>query len=258
MALICRERKLLFIMVPGTGCSSIGKFLKEQFGGEFIPQERLCKDGKRMVDPKHNSIRELVKYGYLSRVELQLYLKFATIRNPFDRLATTYQRLIGGWTDNWLKREEAKLDYNISKDEKIYIQQLTKTKRQTIEWAKRIGFEKWLEYQLGLHKKNKFDVATRIKEKVKSLIIPYYFPRVYPLISGVDEVIRYEHLEEDFNTLIKNAGIIGRHDWVSIPNTNPTPGKKTYQEYFTPEARALVEKYWGKELAVFGYSFDPR
>ncbi len=144
MALISRKHKLLFVMVPGTGCTSIGNVLKEKFGGELIPQERLCRDGKRLVDHKHSDIRQLVKYGYISAIELPLYLKFATVRNPFDKLVTDYQRLVGGWTDNWLKKEEAKLDQSFSDLEKIYIRRLLKKQRKAIRQAKEIGFEKWL------------------------------------------------------------------------------------------------------------------
>ncbi len=256
MALISRKHKLLFVMVPGTGCSSTGKVLKEKFGGELIPQERLCRDGKRLVDHKHSDIKQLVKYGYISAIELPLYLKFATIRNPFDTLVTNYQRLVGGWTDDWLEKEEAKLDQSISNQEKIYIQRLLKKQRKEIERAKEIGFEKWLEYKLKPSKRKNIDIVTKIKTKVKSFLIPYYFPKVYPMICGVDEVIRYEHLETDFNNILKKAGIISCYDRVSIPQTNPTLGKKSYQEYYTIRARKIVEKYYRRELAAFGYTFD--
>lgn len=254
MAIICGKHKLLFVMVPGTGCSSIGKVLQEKFGGELIPPKRFCKDGKVLVDNKHSSIRKLVKYGYISRIELSLYLKFATIRNPFDILVTRYQRLVGGWTDNWLKQEEAKL--NISDEERMYIQRLLKKKRKEIEWAQEIGFEKWLEYKLKSPERKNIGVVTKTKTKVKSFLVPYYFPKLYPIIGGVNEVIRYERLETDFNNILKKAGIICHYDNITIPRTNLTAGKKRYQDYYTIKARKIVEEYYGRELAAFGYNFD--
>ncbi len=76
------------------------------------------------------------------------------------------------------------------------------------------------------------------------------------MIGGVDEVIRYEHLETDFNNILKKAGIISYYDNIYIPQTNPTLGKKNYQEYYTIKARKIVEEYYERELIAFGYTFE--
>ncbi len=259
MATICREHKLLFIMVPGTGCSSIGKVLTDKFGGEFIPKKSLYENNQKTLPYKHNTIRQLVKCGYLSRVELSIYLKFATVRNPFDLLTTEYQRLIGGWAERLIKVEESKLKQNISEDQRIYTEKLTKYKRKEIKRIKTMSFEEWLEeyFQSGVYKKKSgWDgLKYQIKNKVKSFVISNYYPNTYPLIGGVDNVIRYEFLEEDFNMILKKSGIIRPNEWVAVPKTNPTKGKDNYRDYYTPTARKLVEKNLEQELKVFGYSF---
>ena len=255
MAIICRQHKLIFIMVPGTGCSSLGKILIDNFEGEWIPEEDIFRKGKRVVNQKHNSIKSLVKYNLISRFDLPLYLKFATIRNPFDRIVTMYQRATGKWIENFIESKKSELSETDNRDQKIYLEKFIKAKMTSSEWAKRVGFDKWLEYQLGLHTKT--DLIVRIKSHIKSLIDPYHsLHRAYPLISGVDELMRFENLEEDFNTILKKSGIIRPDRWVNIPNINPTPGKKAYQEYYTAKTRALVEKTWRKELKMFNYSFD--
>ena len=38
MAIICRDHRLLFVMVPGTGCSVVGKALQEELDGTFFPE----------------------------------------------------------------------------------------------------------------------------------------------------------------------------------------------------------------------------
>ncbi len=75
----------------------------------------------------------------------------------------------------------------------------------------------------------------------------------YPLIDGVDRVIRYEYLEEDFNQILSQVGV---DEYIPIPHTNKTPGKKSYQAQYSPEARSIVERELAKELATFGYTFE--
>ena len=171
MATICRKHKLLFIMVPGTGCSSIGRVLRKKFGGEFIPKVPLCQNGRLVLDHKHNSIRELVKYGYLSRVELSIYLKFGTVRNPFDSLVTEYKRFTGEWAENlFLKLQASQLNQNISEDEKIHAQISMEALRRKVEQTKSKSFEEWLEdYFLKGVRKRSPSLSDKMKNKVKFL-----------------------------------------------------------------------------------------
>lgn len=98
MAIICRELRLLFIMVPGTGCSVFGNTLLSDFGGEWLPEQDLVIDGMGVHPRKHNSVQQLVRDGLLSPEDRDSYLVAANIRNPFDRLVTYYQRIAGNWS----------------------------------------------------------------------------------------------------------------------------------------------------------------
>ncbi|MDB4445909.1 hypothetical protein N9181_01365 [bacterium] len=69
--------------------------------------------------------------------------------------------------------------------------------------------------------------------------------------------MRFESLEEDFNRILQGAKVIGADDWITVPHTNPTPGKKHYHEYYDDESRALVEKSFANELTHFDYKFEP-
>lgn len=255
MAIICREHKLLFLMVPRTGCSSVGEVLKEKFGGEWIPKEPLFIDNKKVVPIKHNTIQQLVKFNIISRKELKSYLKFATVRNPFDRYTTYYARLQGTWMEDWLKSsmEEENSNSSFNKSE-LYREQMINEKTADIERARNEDFEKWLYTEVGIDRKKSFKRSVR--DWIKSRMDPFYMPEIYPIISGVDEIIRYENLENDFNSILRKAGVTGENEWISIPYTNKTPGKKPYQEYYSPEARAFIENRFARELAVFGYTFD--
>ena len=85
MAIICPEYKLLFIMVPGTGCSAIGSVLRDQFGGQYLPSDNIFQENEKLLGRKHNSISQLLEHGIISHAEVKAYVKFGTIRNPFDR-----------------------------------------------------------------------------------------------------------------------------------------------------------------------------
>lgn len=102
MAIICRDLKLLYIMVGGTGCYSVGSVLMERFGGTLLPACPLAG-----IDQKHNSIKQLVEHNLVSPKELKSYFKVANARNPFDRVATQYARLHGTSWEEFLKPQIA-------------------------------------------------------------------------------------------------------------------------------------------------------
>ncbi len=261
MATICRTQKLLFIMVPGTGCSATKQVLKEKFAGEWIPKEDIYENNSLRLGKKHNSISDLVRFNLISRRELPLYLKFGIVRNPFDALATQYQRSI---SDEWINKQitgrtRSLADKN-KETGKIFLTKLEKKLRKQQQTTIDMGFEVWLENKVYRYDKIK---NANLLEKVKTyfkenfVYSADYIPTIYsPLLRGVDKVIRFEYLEADFNKLLKEAGVINYNDWVPIPVNNPTKGKKPYQEYYTKKARSLVEKHLAKELAIFDYKFE--
>src|SRR5690554_2687991 len=100
MAIICEDLKLLFIMPPATGCSVLGGVLQKQFGGRYLPEQDIRSNG-RHLSRKHNSLPQLFEHQVLTVEERDQLLVFATIRNPFDRWVTYYQRLVGEWTEEY-------------------------------------------------------------------------------------------------------------------------------------------------------------
>ncbi|ACB51684.1 unknown [Crocosphaera subtropica ATCC 51142] len=261
MATICRTHKLLFMMVPGTACSAIGKVLQEQFGGEWIPKEDIYENNSLKLSKKHNSISNLVKFNLISRIELPLYLKFGTVRNPFDAFTTEYQRAI---SDEWINQQIIVRTQLLADENKetgiIFLRQLEKQLRNQQQKTINLGFENWLDNYIYKYKKKEnanFLKSFKTSLKKKFFYSSDYLPPIYSsLLYGVDKIIRFEYLESDFNKLLKEAGIINYSEWVSIPLNNPTKGKKPYQEYYTKRARNLVEKHFAKELSIFDYQFE--
>jgi hypothetical protein len=239
-------------MVPGTGCSVVGTILREQLGGEWLPAPNDFSGGQVAGKHKHNTVPELLDQGFMSPGECGEYLVFAAVRNPFSRWVTYYQRYAGDWIDEYfefkirqLEREREKFDFSEREYQKRVRQiQREKRKKQRRKYVIRaLGFNTWMKITLlrwYMNGKNSSDTSP---------LESYAFP----MLSGVDVVIRQEQLDEGLNGVLREAGI---HENVSLPRKNATPGKKPYTEYYSYTTRRLAEYLLGETPARFGYEFE--
>ncbi|MEM8831302.1 MAG: sulfotransferase family 2 domain-containing protein [Cyanobacteria bacterium P01_G01_bin.19] len=257
MAIICRDHKLLFIQVPATGCSSISKVLLEELGGEKLPGKDIMLGTKyKLMGEKHNTLKQLVEFNLISQTELRSYTTFGTVRNPFDRFASAYQRYLSCWWEKMIESEDPNCPAN--RVGELHRQRYVKNVQKQIQLARDEGFEKWLTRKILLPQ----SLDLRIKQGFKRWLRkqPVFLSKssikmnvAYPFIEGVDRIIRYEHLEQDFNQILNQAGV---NEYIPLPHTNKTPGKKSYQAQYSPQARTLVERELAQELARFNYTFD--
>lgn len=70
----------------------------------------------------------------------------------------------------------------------------------------------------------------------------------------VDFVIRYEHLEEDYNEVCRRIGIPA----TGLPHlkTGIRKERRPYTDYYTDETREIVAKLHANDLRFFGYRFE--
>ncbi|MGF1539081.1 MAG: sulfotransferase family 2 domain-containing protein [Pleurocapsa sp.] len=257
MAIICRDYKLLFIQVPATGCSSISEVLIEKLGGEKLPGKDIMLAGKyKLVGEKHNTLKQLIGFNLISQQELKSYLTFGTVRNPFDRFASAYQRYISSWWSQMIESDDPNCPAN--RVGAAYRARYVKNVQQQIQLAREEGFETWLTRKIlipqRLDRRLQFGVKRWLrKQPLFSTKSSVKMNIAYPFINGVDRVIRYECLESDLNQILSQAGV---NEYIPIPHTNKTPGKTSYQAQYTPKARAIVEQELAQELAAFKYTFD--
>lgn len=95
MATLVPQYRLLFLHHRRTGSTSIHEFLCQSLGGHNIPEDQsVCNEELRY---KHTDIYALEKYRILSRSDIDSLLKFSTIRNPWDSLASAYQKIYNKW-----------------------------------------------------------------------------------------------------------------------------------------------------------------
>lgn len=228
MAIICSRYRLLFIQAPRTGCTAIEKLLVDHFGGESLPSDDILGDeGFVRVGRKHCTIRQLLREGLIPPDYQDRYTTVTTVRNPFDSLVSfyvkkreTYQERLKD-PDSWIHRVRG------------YVEDM--------EYCRTHTFEQWLfkRYQVG-------PLNRLLGRGHRSLSGRY--------TDGVSKVMRFERLQEDFTAMMWELGIEGD---VTIPNVNATRQRRnSYQQYYTPEARRLVEYVFKPELDRYGYTFD--
>lgn len=228
MPVLCRDLNLLFVMMPGTGCSAIASLLVTKFGGERLPD-------------KHAGVERIVAAGTLSPPEIEQLTVFGTVRNPFDRFVTEYVRIAGDWFDDHFANDSPRSQWVHDKGPAY-----EKWKRRQQQRAREGGFDRWL---LGTIRRY------QLRQMVRR---PLQYQRMmnllaYPMIEGVDRFMEYERLEDDLKTILKDAGADVDFE---LPRRNITPGKKPYQEYYSAKTRRFVEQTFADVLARFGHSFD--
>jgi len=76
-------------------------------------------------------------------------------------------------------------------------------------------------------------------------------------ISGADHIIRYEHLQEDFDDLLRRVGATP----VEVPRINVTVAKEEtarhWSTFYSPASQAIVAEAYSDWIERFGYRFEP-
>lgn len=221
MAIISDTHNFLFIMNPRTGCSALGDLLVRKADGYYIPEEdTLNENGKLLIKKKHTTINELVEFNVISQSKLDSLLKFTTIRNPYDSLVSL-----------WTKK---KYKYSMKKrlDPESVVNKIP-------------GFDK--------------DINFIQNHNFSEWIIQMFSKRPAPFINarhtkGVDIILRFENLQEDFNKKILSR--FGISESLTIPSKNVTKNRSNdYKEYYTKEAIDVVFEKLKDEILEFGYEF---
>lgn len=227
MAIICRDLGLLFVLTPHTGSSAVGKVLREQLGGRWIPAERVVgRKGNTLVRTKHSTVADLVSNGVLRRSEVDRLHVFTTVRNPFDRLVTAYHKRRDHWgelaadPDSWANDEERTA--------------------AGIRSAADHDFPAWLALHYG-------------GGPVRRMVVRSGFAPMYRRFTAdADTVMRFEVLQTDFDAVLADVG----HDPVVIPSFNTTGTRRgDYREYYDGTSRRLVERAARWDLRTFDYAF---
>jgi hypothetical protein len=227
MAIVCRAHQILFIMTPITACSAVGKALREELGGEFLPAEPIT-DGRGRVrlDSKHNTLADLLRHELLDESASRKMYKFSTVRNPFDRLVSKYAK-----EKNKLQEHLGDPGSWIHRDPRLV---------EDIVFCRDHSFDEWIE------RRYRTRLWPRLRGQGRKNGLLRY-------AEGMDTVMRYENLDGDFAKVLKAAGVARR---VEIPRFHVTEGRtRDYRSYYSASSRKIVEYAFRDVLERFGYGF---
>ena len=224
MALISHRYKFLYFLNPRTASTATSMFLKEIAEGESIPQENILDEGGKILVPsKHTRLDQLVKHGLINDEIRQTYLKFVTVRNPFDSVVSLWAKLNNDYVallenkNSWVHK---KPDY-----------------KKRLEASIGLSFPEWVRLQ---HKER---IETGATANANG-----------PFIRNMDVTLRFESLQEDFSKVAERLGLPGDH---ILPKKNVTQGRSNsdYRQYYDDETREIIATVFAPELEKLGYEF---
>ena len=173
---------------------------------------------KKRIKGSHKHLT-LFDYENELKTEIEKYFVFSVIRNPWDRLVSYWKYRQG--------KPHAPIDGKLNE------------------------FDKWLKFisSLDLNNLNGKTARGNIPDFRMGLDLQFN-----SLLNKKNEInvnlIRFENLQEDFNTICDKIGIPQQQ----LPHKNATKHKH-YTEYYDDETREIVAEKYAKDIENFGYEF---
>ena len=192
-------------------------------GSNTISAE-LCEiyDGEPILDYHSNYL----EFARQCSEEERNYFVFCGVRNPMDDAASLYMKIM---TDH----EKAYSDEKLRLDNGGY---MSKRRIRIYQHLKNVDSS----FAVFLHK--------------------YFDFRNFPYTSNSDinaeacnAIIRFEHLEKDFESILNKIGLEKKRP---LPRKNPTRAKKDFLSYYADnQTQNLAVRTFGPAMEEWGYSF---
>lgn len=232
MAVIVDDLDLLFILTPRTGSTAIGqKVMIEKWGGRWIPEDDILdKSGRVLIPRKHTTLKALLDHGLISHGRRAELTAFTTVRNPYESMVSLYLKQRNDYQplledpESWVNKRPGYREMMLIASEKV--------------------FPEWLRerYRRGSFPRRAY---RRVRRLVRS-------PELN-MIHGVDYVLRFEHLQSEFDRMLNGLGIPP----TTIPYYNITRSKDdNWREYYDRNSARLVKHVHRQIIKRYGYSFD--
>lgn len=195
----CQRHKAFFIHIPKTAGTSLIKSLD-------IPK----------LGYTHVPVRILER---LYPREIEDYFVFSVVRNPWDRLVSSYEYT-----------------------------------RQVSSWDKQRG---WAERNIGGLNFTAFLRRLESSPRYRRAIMGYefFFPQSYFLTRRdgrirADLIIKYEQLAEGHKRLLEHFP-----DAAPLGHSRKNTQRRAYQDYYTEETRDIVAALYRNDIRNFSYEF---
>tara|TARA_R110000824_G_scaffold161744_1_gene337168 strand:- start:2637 stop:3341 length:705 start_codon:yes stop_codon:yes gene_type:complete len=233
--IISNKKKFLFVHIAKSGGSTLSRVLSIYSGdapividydkrGEAYFYNHDCMCNVVCTDERNpSSLRQHhIRVKDAKNIDLENYFKFAFVRNPFDRLVST-------WEIPFLK-------FRYPFDEFVEID--TSGIISSNKYYRKCD---WLA-------KTQYDIVSDNDQLLVDYIGKY---------ENIDQ--DFEYVRKKLDIPKKIILVEGRKpvDYESLPRINKTVKKDygNYREYFNTHTRDLVEKYYKKDLETFEYEF---
>ena len=220
--MILDKQKAIFIHIPknaGTSIESV--FLTQEYRDKYpisvIQRHASIHEVKKVFPDKYNS-----------------YIKFAVIRNPYDRMVSWYhyiKQVAGEHNHKNMLNNKDMVEFNYSFLE--FLQDPINITQYTTETIGKIIAEQ-LKYNIEYNKQKEKMVRVHYKELFK--------PQKTFLDKTV-RIIKYEFLEEIFFKLFK----------VNLPVKNKT-ARNHYKNYYDDECEKLVYKRYKEDFKEYKFN----
>lgn len=228
--IINHEHRYVFVELPRTGSTTVGKELIETYGG------------KRIL-PKHSTYHDFLK---ICSPDEKSYFAFSSIRNPMDDAVSGYFKLR---TDhNHRYSDEIRRRYQVG-------QRGADCVRRTGLDAK--GRKPRRRKPSERRDNRRYDYIVRTDCDFARYFLHFYrlpYDTWSRITHGrMDFTIRFEDLEHDFERAMDQVGIELRRP---LPVRNRTAEKgHDHLAYYTPETRDRAVRVFGPYMARWGYRF---
>lgn len=206
--IISDSNKLIFIHIPKTAGSSVAKAI-----GQSLPDCQFGGMGKQY--DTHATARQLRSYPNFDQ-----YVRFAFVRNPWDRLYSWYTFLCQGNTVAKHLRNKCKV----------------------------LGFKRWLLEDRHILQGTFLPDEQKVGGQVRSQLDWILDEDDNPL---VDFIGHYETFTEDFGK-IQRAYNIGPLPSQPLRKSN----RGDYRDAYDEEMKEFVALHFARDIKYFGYKFD--
>ena len=225
MAVLCRDKKLLFILNPRTGSSALGDHLIKEFGGEWLPKETIyINDNQIKIEPKHNTIQKLLDFDLITSKELSEYLVFTSVANPYDSLLTLYNKYRYRYNE-WRKEGRPFLQNAHAEKE--------------IDFCKNHSINQWV-------------FSRYFKSAIKSILGLEKFSINEQYLDGCKIILKKESMQEDFDKMLSKERLKGNN---IIPIINKTEKKEKDKQDLSIFSRLLIYFTYKSDFKNFNYPF---
>jgi hypothetical protein len=220
---IGHQSKAIYFEVPKTGCSTVKKSLQTiELKGETIPKERVHDKANSPLFSLYDDVERTSEV--LQNPE---YVKFAFVRNPYDRILSTYLDKIH--TNMW---EKERLSHKLG-----------------FVFEEKISFLDFLRL-VALQEPLEMDVHWKTQRE----LLPSD-------LEILDYLGRFENFQMEWDSILKRLQEqAAPEDKAFFVSQNvlwhQTGAKEKRAQYYGIEEKKMVQKIYQEDFTIFDYSFD--